>query len=177
MPAKTADTAVVTPDEVVWELGKGENKRSYVQTELSIDGEVRIVQLAASLVQSLDEQGFPWKELLDVVNEEGDWNWPKLAELLTLASSQAPEMVTESTCIAFGIHPLNEDGTRNEKYHDEKLFIRKNVHFANWFDYVQTFMAQNDYERMVRPFTLTLTRAIGTKLPGPNETSPEPSTS
>ena len=59
--------AVALPEIKTWELrDKTGQIRTFEQTELSIEGEVRLVQLAGITVRRLNDQGFPWEEVAKV---------------------------------------------------------------------------------------------------------------
>lgn len=178
MPQSSSTVAV--PDTRTWSLtSKAGVTKTFEQSELTIDGEVRIVQLANATIQSLNKAGFPWEEVATVVDKQGDWDWAKLSGLLSLAVTEVPEFVSESACILFDISPFDEEGRRNTAYESDKLFIRKSINFAKWIEVMQTFVDQNDYERLIRPFGLALTRTLGTMTATPSresETSSPPST-
>ncbi len=155
------DTSVAIPEVKAWSLrDKTGTTRTFEQSELTIDGEVRLFQLSASTIQHLNKANFPWDEATKIVDEYGEWDWIKAAELLTLAVSELPELVSESVCIFFGLAPFNEDGSRNTTYESDKLFVRRSISFTRWVDILQVFIEQNDYNRLARPFGSALTRAM-----------------
>lgn len=156
------DKPVALPEVATWTLRnvKTQEVRTFEQSELTIDGEVRLIQLANETIRILNEKGFPWDEVGNVVAEDGTWDWPKVSELLTLVITEIPEFVAESTAILFSLSPFDDEGRRNRDYERDKLFIRNSISFPRWIEIVQKFTEQNDYERLARPFGLALTRAM-----------------
>lgn len=152
---------VAVPDIKSWEFhDKTGFSRTFEQSELTIDGEVRLIQLASKTVQHLNTQGFPWEQVSSVITEQGAWDWVKAQDLLTLAIAELPELVAESTCIMFDLSPFDDDRRRNLEYEKDKAFIRKSINFTRWVEILQTFVDQNDYQRLARPFGLALTKAM-----------------
>lgn len=156
--------SVALPDVKTWELRdpKTGETRTFEQTELSIEGEVRLVQLAGLTIKRLNEQGFPWEEVSRMFDDTQTLDWAKASEVLTLAIAEVPELAAESCSILFGLFPTDDNGIRNPQYDDDKKFIRKSVNFTRWIDILTLFTEQNDYKRLARPFSLAVTKAMET---------------
>jgi hypothetical protein len=157
MPSQT----VALPDIKTWELrDKSGQVRTFEQTELSIEGEVRIVQLAGQTIDRLNKAGFPWDEVAAIFAEEGQIDWARASDILMLVIAEVPEFVAESTCILFGLYPVDENGVRNKDYDADKKFIRQSLNFTRWVEILEVFTEQNDYKRLARPFSMAVTRAM-----------------
>lgn len=172
------------PEVVEWTLRNPRTKeeRQYEQTELTIEGESRLVALVQRVAANLTAEGFPWERLSDVFDPNTPTDWNLATSMLGIVASEMPEAVAESTCLFLGIYPSLEDGTRNPDFEGEKRFIRGAMTFSRWVDMVQVFAKQNDYQRLVSPFGRALATgaqmgSLNSPRPTPNEPSPEPSTS
>jgi len=153
--------AVALPEIKTWELrDKTGQIRTFEQTELSIEGEVRLVQLAGITVRRLNDQGFPWEEVAKVFDENNTIDWVAASDVLMLAIAEMPEIVSESTAILFGLYPVDDNGIRNKEYDTDKKFIRQALNFTRWVDILTVFTEQNDYQRLARPFSLAVTKAM-----------------
>lgn len=156
--------ALSFPQVRTWELVNHakQEARTYSQTELTIDGEVQLFQLVNRVIDRLNRTGFPWQEVTalfsDDVNEPIDV--AKAAGLLTLAMSELPEAAAECACIMFGIFPSDPGAGRNKSFDDDKAFIRSVLKTAQLVDIIQTFVEQNDWERLTRPFARAATRVV-----------------
>jgi len=152
---------VALPEIKTWELrDKTGQVRTFEQTELSIEGEVRLVQLAGITVKRLDTEGFPWDEVAKIFSETDNIDWAKASDILMLAIVEVPELVAESTAILFGLYPVDDNGVRNNSYDTDKKFLRQALNFTRWVDILTVFTEQNDYQRLARPFSLAVTRAM-----------------
>lgn len=146
-----------------WELrNRAGETRTFEQAELSIEGEVRIIQLAGATVKRLNDQGFPWDEVARIFDETQQINWAQASDVLMLAIAEIPELVAESCAILFGLYPVDEKGVRNKDYDSDKLYIRQSVNFTRWIEILTVFTEQNDYQRLARPFSLAVTKAMET---------------
>lgn len=153
--------AVALPEIKTWELrDKTGQVRTFEQTELSIEGEVRLVQLAGITIRRLNDQGFPWEEVAKVFDENNTIDWVAASDVLMLAIAEMPEIVSESTAILFGLYPVDDNGIRNKEYDTDKKFIRQALNFTRWVDILTVFTEQNDYQRLARPFSLAVTKAM-----------------
>lgn len=156
--------SVALPDVKTWEVRnkKTGEVRTFEQSELSIEGEVRIVQLAGKTIQKLSTTGFPWDELARVIGESGDIDWNKASDMLMMVITEVPEFVAESTAILFSLYPVDDNGKRNPEYDKDKVFLRQGINFTQWVEIIETFTLQNDYQRLARPFSMAAARAMET---------------
>lgn len=156
--------SIALPETKSWELRdtKTGEVRTFEQSELSIEGEVRLVQLAGSTINRLNERGFPWDKAAEMLDENANIDWSLASDMLMLALVDVPDIVAESTCILFGLYPVDESGVRNKDYDADKVFLKRSLNFARWIDILTVFTEQNDYQRLAKPFSLAVTRAMET---------------
>lgn len=179
MPAtqdKTADKAI--PSTVEWSLRNQRRKdtRHYEQTELSIEGEARLLSLARRTGEVLqNEAGLDFDRIADMFSPDSKLDWGYIYHLADVVLERAPEIVTDATLVMFSIFPTEEDGTPNKNYEDERLFVRGAINLSKFSAILQVFAEQNDYRRLAGPFWTRLF-ALGervltqpTSAPQPNE--------
>jgi hypothetical protein len=147
-----------TKYEVVITNARTDESRHYIQTELAIDGEAKLIGLVEQIGARLVEQDFPWETLGKLFSEEGqaalDWATigPDVTTILRIVSTTGPDVMVDAACIFFGVHQFDEDNKPNPDWETERKFIRSSLTFSRWVDLVRTFMAQNDYGRLAAPF-------------------------
>jgi hypothetical protein len=172
------------PEVVEWTLRnkRTNEERRYEQTELTIEGEARLLGIVQKVAANLTAEGFPFDKLSTLFDVDRPIDWVLAAELLGMVSGELPDVVSDTTCLFFGILPTLEDGTRNPEFESERRFIRGAMTFSRWVDIVQVFASQNDYQRLAAPFGKAL--AMGVQMGTPESpmltesaASPEPSTS
>jgi len=179
--------SAVIPPSVEWTLRNARTKdvRVYEQSELSIEGEARLIVLGRRLGDVLTEGGYSWNDIPDVLGDEsraGDW--AKGVEMVTYLAQYAPDLIAEAATVLLGVYPTNEDGSRNADYESERVFLRGALNVTRFVDMVRIFIAQNDYQRLIAPFSQTLAGAMGNLAAGtpasldgeaPSSAPPEPS--
>lgn len=139
-----------------WRLQKkvrgGEpEERTYEQSELSIEGEARLLGMARKIGTLLKARDFDLAKLATMVNT-GEPDWDLIVDALALITEEAPKVVAESVLILLSIFPTQEDGSPNPDYADHEQFIRHSVNSAKFHDMLRVFITQNDYQRLARPF-------------------------
>jgi hypothetical protein len=153
MPDKVG--TAVFPPTVEWTLRNPRTKetRTFEQSELTIEGEARLLALVQQTAQALSATAFPWDKLAALFDPAvAALDWTAGAEMLGMISTQLPDVVAEAAVIFLGIYADNEDGTRNGDYDDDKRFLRSALNFTRFVDLVKTFAQQNDYQRLSLPF-------------------------
>lgn len=166
-----ADRSIALPATKQWEFGG----QTFEQSELTIDGEAQLLSLTARTVGTLAERGFPFERLAGVIEDSGAVNMRVIGELLPLVMTEVPEFASESAVILFGIFPVDEEGKLNPDYDRAKRLLRRSLKFTSWFDMLELFMQQNDYQRLIAPFASAVMKAVVVTLPTPK--SPESSES
>ena len=150
---------------------RSEEVREYIQTELTIEGEARLLGLVHETAAKLNDAGFPWDQLGPLFDEREPMDWVMATDLLARVATVAPDAITDAVTIFLGIYPTNEDGSRNADYEDERRFIRSAVKFATFVDMVKTFAEQNDYQRLADPIGAILGQAARTGMASAMSTS------
>lgn len=152
-----AERSVVHPEPTVWNFGD----RRYVQTELTIDGEIKLLQLVGRTVQRIGEDEFPWSRLVDVFDEETETtNVPLAAELVTRALVYVPSFAVDSALILFGVFDVDENNKPNPEFDEHKAHLRKHIRVADWVELLVEFFEQNDYKRLIAPFAQVVKTAM-----------------
>lgn len=144
---------IALPPITTWQLRNVRTKesRAYDQSELSIEGEARLLTLVRDAGAKLNEDGFDWQALIDLFEPSKDMDWFGATKLLGVVAAQLPDVVAEAATIFLGVYPTNEDGSRNADFEGEKRFIKGAVKFTTFIDMVKTFAEQNDYQRLADP--------------------------
>lgn len=175
-------TPAVIPVTVSWRLRNARThvEREFEQSELAIEGEARIVGLGRKIGILLNERGYTWAQINDLMTNEADTDWRAVLGLIDLAGDAAPDIVADAATILLGIYPANEDGTPNEAFEADRRFLRSAVSVAKFVEMVDIFRHQNDYARMLAPFGLTLSNAMAAfagrssaPVPSPDPSGPQ----
>jgi hypothetical protein len=141
-------------------------QRQFVQTELSIEGEARLLALVRDIGARLTQSEFPWDLLADLFSDQtAPLDWDKALNLLGSVAEVAPDAVVESSLILFGIFPTNDDGTRNPEYEDARRFLLKAVTVTRWTDLIKVYIEQNEYQRMADNFGRALAAGAAQRRP------------
>ena len=157
--------------------------RLYEQTELTIDGEMALIALGNRAFSSLTATGYDISRLGDIFPDEmhvQDINWGAVTDLLSAIASAAPPLIAEAAAVLVGIFPTDENGARNPNYADEVSFLRSSIGLADFVEMLETFLSQNDIERLRRPFERAMRTFLeygARAVPPAAQPSPEPSNS
>lgn len=149
------------PDAVSWTFRNARSKeqRTYEQTELSLEGDARILGIGRHVLLQLNEGAVPWERLRSMFDEDAQLDWKLLLDVVGLTVEQAPTAVAEVVATLMGIFPTNEDGGRNPDYDGEVRFLRGALNISRVVDVLKVAATQNDYQRLLAPFSGTLTNA------------------
>jgi hypothetical protein len=133
-----------------------EEERHYTQQELTIDGELQLFAIANRSVSALSDAEFPFHRLGELfraesVSKVGDVDWALASEMLSHAAGAAPLMVAEVAATMLGQHATDGRGRRDPAFDEEVAFLRQAMHLSDFVDMVETFVAQNEVERLRRP--------------------------
>jgi hypothetical protein len=138
---------------VEWTLSTEDETRTYTQKPLTIFGEGRALALVRKIGDVvLSEQADIDLSAIGRMIDEGDIDWAVVLKVLELIGEQGPELIVDSTCLMLGIFPVIKGGEPNPEYDNHWDFIGRSIRFAMWTEMVQTFITQNDYQRLARPF-------------------------
>ncbi len=153
---------VVRPPIVEWTLTakKTAEQRVFYQSELTIDAEVALLTLASKSMARLVEMDFPIGELANLQKEDGDLDLQLAATLVAKAGPLMPSIASESATILFGYLPTDDYGRRDPAYDETVAFVRSALGIAQWYEVIQTFMGQNDVQRMIAPFGEALKQGV-----------------
>lgn len=156
------------PEAVEWTLRHPRTKevRHYEQIELVIEGEARLIGLARNAALALRSAGYSWDQLTSLF-DDGPFNFELGFDLLGVVIETIPELAVEASMVAFGIFPVLPDGTRNEQYEGERAFLRGTIKTAHLWDMYEIARQQNDFARLLGPFSKTLAGALGRPAGGP----------
>lgn len=163
--------SAVAVTTVEWRLYNPRRKesRTYEQAELTIEGEARLVGLARKVGAVLADAGYTFGQLGEFFDdtrtdpETGEpvgVDWPKALTLIEHVAQYAPDLIGDAMTVFFGIFPTNEDGSPNPDFDDHRLFLRGAVNIAKVTDVTRVFLAQNEYSRLIGPFSATLSEAM-----------------
>lgn len=125
--------------------------RTYEQAELSLAGEARLLGLARTVGQALSSEEVDLNRLA-IMFDRGDIDWDLVLEMLGMLSEVMPDALAEFALICFGIFPSDEHHQRNDRWEDEREFLKEALNLSKVAAIMQTFAAQNDYVRLARPF-------------------------
>lgn len=168
--------ATTVPTTVEWTLRNARRKdeRHYEQSELSIEGEARLLGIARQAGDVLTAADFDWDRLTEMFEPGKPMDWPYVFRLLDLVIERAPDIITDMALVLLGIFPTTEDGQPNPQYNDERAFIRGAVNTSRFSAMLQVFADQNDYRRLAGPFWNRLF-ALGEQALGPMTGAPQTS--
>lgn len=153
------DSAVVPPI-VEWRFVdvRASEARTFQQTELSIEGEARLISLASRVGEALRAVGYSWAQIGDVLD---NGSVDQMVSLVVDLAPAAPDLVTDAAMVMLGLFPTDVFGNPEPEYDADRLFIRHTINITRFADMVTVLMAQNDYQRLLRPFSRTLASAMG----------------
>lgn len=150
---------IVHPVEVEWEFfGK-----TYVQDELTIEGEIRLAQVIGACATQLVEQGFPVARLADVVTDTDQIDIKLGLDLAVQALGSVPTLAVDSTLVMLGVFPRHDNGSLNEEYDELRVKLRSakgGLKASQWAEMLEVFAKQNDMRRLTAPFVRALTAAM-----------------
>jgi hypothetical protein len=132
--------------------------RTYIQQELTLDGEFHLFNLIAEGVPILKRADFPFERIMDVFPDEdidasfGPEALAAVADMARVAASVAPDIITRMAAIVLGVFPTDIDRSPNPAYDDHVMFLRSSMKSADVVEMVETFIEQNDIERLRAPF-------------------------
>jgi len=173
------ERSIVHPEPRVWEFGD----RSFTQNELTIDGEVALLQLVGRTIQKIGDSSFPWDKVAQLVDQRSEMVDVRVAaDLATQLLVYVPEFAVEACLIMFGVFELDEDDKPNPSYAEDKRYLRRHIRIATLVDVFSTFIDQNEYRRLIDPFVTMARNAVQPYLASPAEpekapTSPRSSSS
>lgn len=144
--------------------------RTFQQSELTIEGEARLIRIVHETAVALNEVGFPWTKLGPLF-DEGPTDWDTVIELLGITALHAPKAIADATATFFGVYPTDEDGSRNDDYDKTVRFIRSSIKVVDFVEFVKTFTEQNDYQRLADPIGAVLGQASQTRAATKTNTS------
>lgn len=148
----------IYPDIREWTFTdkRSAESRTFQQAELTIDGEMQAFRLVGDAIAELRAADFPFDRLSDLFPDDGDLTNIDLAlvhEMLTVIASKASLLLTRGALIMLGVFEFDEDGKRNPEYQDTYKFLRRVLHTADVVEMIETFVQQNDIERLRAPFS------------------------
>lgn len=134
--------------------------RTFQQQELTIDGEAALFGLIAGSVVELQKKDFPFDRVADLFPEEGEDGEAVFgpdtlslaSQMATVIATTAPHIIPKAAAILLGIFPTDEYGKPNKDYNETVAFLRKSIHAADAAEMFQTFVEQNDVQRLTVPF-------------------------
>ncbi len=155
-----------------------DEKRIFQQSELTIDGEMQIFGLIAEAIPILQEAKFPFDQLPALFPEKAeDFGADTLLAvggMATAIAKAAPDLITKATAIVLGIHPRDINGKPNADYDDQMLFLRLSIHTADVVEMFETFLEQNDIERLKSPLVAAWQKVMEAAPPEMTERLPTP---
>lgn len=154
--------SAVAVTTVEWRLynPRRQETRTFEQSELTIEGEARLIGLARKFGAVLEDAGYSFGDLGEFFDETKEVDWPKALSLIERVSQFAPDLIADALTVLLGIYPTNEDGTPNGDFEDTRLFLRGAVNIAHLSDIIRVFVSQNEYARLIGPFSATLSEAM-----------------
>jgi hypothetical protein len=166
----------VAPPVVEWRFRNARlgEERTYQQTELSIEGEARLIGIATRVGETLRGAGYTWGQIGDMFDTENDTGLDQLLGLVVNVAPAAPDLVTDATCVLLGLYPTDEWGKANRDFDNDRAFIKSTVNTTRFSEMLQILLLQNDYQRLIRPFSKSLASAMGS-LTGNASEPPAPS--
>lgn len=166
------ETSVGVPEVRQWTLRnkRSSETRQFEQSELTIEGETRLLAIVHEIVTSVDD--FPWEKIPPLFDEDRPIDWAVVIDLLGLVSKQLPDAIADVTCVFLGIYPTHEDGSADPEYDVTKRFIRGAIKLTDVVEMVRTFTQQNDYQRLADPIGAILGRAAAPRVAPPTTTPP-----
>ncbi len=174
-------TSAAIPPTFEWTLynRRRSETRTYIQQELTIDGEARLVQMGTKIGAVLADGGYTWADLWDLTDERNDIDWVEVSKMVGHLSQFAPDLVADAATVMLGVFATDEDGRPEPDYHDHVRFIRGAINVSRFVDMVRVFLAQNDYARVLAPFSRSLSGTMDAFSGGAqgdtSATEPEPS--
>lgn len=147
------ETSVAIPGPHEWKLRnvRTDETRIFSQSELSIEGESRLLGLVKRTAEELNEDGFPWEAIGPLFEPGVDIDWMVASKLLGIIGDRMPDAFTELATILLGIYPTNEDDSKNPTFDSDRRFLKGSIKFALIVDMLKVFIEQNDYQRMADP--------------------------
>lgn len=175
-----ADQSILSPAVQVWTLTfkKTGEQRDFNQSELTIDGEAALMGLASRAIGELNAQGIPISAIGSMADLNGNVDWGVVTRLFTQASPLIPKLGSEAAAILFGYYPMDEMFKPEADWAPTVKWLRGAITIPLLVDFLQTFVAQNDYKRLSGPFAAAV-RAAATlgqsQAPSPTPLEPSPS--
>lgn len=152
-----------TPRPWTFRDPKTNEERTYEQRELTIDGEIQMFSLLSRSLGRLREVGFPFEDLAKVIPTDASdmehYDWKAAGDMAAMAALAVPSLASEAMAIMLGMFPVDENGKRDATWNEDVAFIRRSIHVADVVEAIQTFVAQNDVERLQAPF-VSLIRSV-----------------
>lgn len=160
--------AKVNPDGTI---AAEKETRHFVQQELTIDGEMQLFGLISEAIPRLTKAGFPFDKLGALFPDDMTGYGPEtlkvVAEMATSVSAAAPDLLSRAAAICLGIFPKDIDGKPNRDYDEQVAFIRGSLHVADVVEMTETFIEQNDIERLKGPFERAWEKVTEVPMPTP----------
>lgn len=156
--------SVLQPPEREWSFRnkRRDEERAYLQQELTIDGEAALIGLVIRMAKLLSDVGFPFQKLADLItsDEKPQIDWAVAEDLLTTALVLVPRAGAEACAILFGYLPTTEMGRPNAEYVEQVNWLRQCLHLSDIVAVLDAFAAQNDWERLSRPFGMAMRKGM-----------------
>jgi hypothetical protein len=135
-----------------------DERRTFVQQELTLDGETQLFGLVAEAVPRMQGAGFPFDRIMEIFPDEENQFGPEaisaVAEMAQTLAVIAPDLVTRAAAVTLGIFPKDIDGKPNRHYDEQVGFLRQSMHTADVVEMFETFVEQNDVKRLQAPFVI-----------------------
>jgi hypothetical protein len=151
--------------------------RRFVQRELSLEGESRLLDVIGRILEALNAAGID--VAVTELMKDGMPNLAVIAALVRKIGDQGALLLAEAAALLLGNFPTHEDGTVNDDFAPHVRYIARNLSTPRFFgEIVARFLEQNDYRRVVAPFErlwgeMFPPKPTETPTPGP---TPVPST-
>lgn len=160
-----------------------DERRTYIQQELTIDGEMHLFSLIAEAIPRLQTAGFPFERIADIFPDEnnqfGPDTIPAVSEMAQTLIVVAPDLITRAVSVCLGIFPKDINGKPNRSYDEDLKFLRQSIHTSDVVEMFETFTEQNDIERLQAPFmtlwekvTANVPQEVIDQLPTPQRSNP-----
>lgn len=137
--------------------------RTFEQSELTIEGEARLLGIVHEVAVRVTEDGFPW-EKVGPLFEDGPTDWPVVIDLVGIISVRAPDAIGNVAACLLGLYPTNEDGSKNDAYDDDVRFLTGALNVVTFVEMLRVFAEQNDYQRLADPIGAILGRAAAPRM-------------
>lgn len=163
-------TPSVVPTTFEWPLrnARTREERVFVQSELSIEGEARLVGLGRKIAAILAAAGYTFEQVKDLFTNEEQTDWLRILNMIADASESMPDLVADAATVFFNIYPTTEEGAPNPDYEIDRRYLRGSLNLSKMEQVIEVAAAQNDYARLLGPFAATLSDTMAALRGGPS---------